>query len=432
NEDSLTIYVAYPDPVSLKGFQFLVVENGQPVAFSPEIRFDVFTLYDYVLPSGTCLMYRYNAAAEPNSACDPTNTFISRVGPGDRFWYDDTNMRRNLTVTRDGVTIRQACADPNTICPIYYSIPRPETSEINDASDIRPFVPPETVVEPIYSETNLLSNRGSITRVAWSPDGSQLISGHANGDICLWDPKNSAATSYVTCTDSAHTDGVTAVAWNPDRLEIASAGGDGIVNIWKIEISPIAQIIQINTLTHPGPVDDISWHPSEQKLATVSDDRLLIWDVDNAQVTQSFIINNPDLVEWRDDGKYLLVLSDSNILRVVDSTEQSEYTILKIYPSDVSGLDATWQPNFGDLASLTSSGTVELFAYNPGLVCPNSNCSSVALAQNLVDTSEIKFSPDGNLIAIAMRGEVDIMEAREPYQLVSKFAVRDHTDSVFT
>lgn len=428
NEDSLTIYVAYPDPVSLKGFQFRVVENGGAVALSPEIRFDVLTLYDYILPGSTCLIYQYNAA-EPNSLCDSTNTFISRVGPGDRFWYDDNNMRRTLTVTRDGVTTYQSCADSNTTCPIYYSIPKPE---INDASDIRPFVPPETVVEPIYSETNLLSNRGSITHITWSPDGSELISGHANGDICLWDPKNSAATSYVTCADSAHTNGVTAVAWNPDRLEIASAGGDGVVNIWKIETSPTARITLMNTLRHTAPVDDISWHPSEPKLATVSDDRLLIWDIDNAQVTQSFIINNPDLVEWRDDGKYLLVLSAGNILRVVDSTEQSEYTILKIYPSDVSGQDAAWQPNFGDLASLTSNGTVELFAYRPGIVCPNSNCSSIALAQNLVDASEIKFSPDGNLIAIAMRGEVDIMEAREPYQLVNKFAVRDHTDSVFT
>jgi len=432
DEDSLTIYVAYPEPVSFEGFQFKVVQEGEPVEFSPHIRFDILILNDYVLPHGTCLIYRYDPTAQPPTNCDPDNTFYARVGPGDRFWFDSDGSRRTISITRNGVTTYQVCSDFNSVCPIYYNIPKPV---INDASEIPPFNPPETNFEPIYAETNLFSNRGSINQVAWSPDGTQLVTGHANGDLCLWDPNKSAATSPVTCFDGAHIDGVTAVVWNPnpDSLELASAGGDGVVRLWTVNTSPEAQLERFSVdFTHTAPVNDLSWHPTESKLATVSDGRLNIWNLPRADIERQFIISNPQTVDWRSDGRYLLTLSDGKVLRVVDSTSQEDFTILKIYPSALLGKDAAWQPDFGDLASLTSDGTLELYDYSPGTTCPESNCPSTFLAQNLVNASEVQFSPNGTLIAIALSGEVHVMEAREPYHLITKYAVPERSDTVFT
>lgn len=431
NEDALTVYIAYPEPVSLEGFQFKVVDNGETVELSPEIRFDVLVLSNYILPTGTCLVYRYNANTVAPRECDPDKTFYSRVGPGDRFWFNADDTRRSIAILKNGSTINEFCADTNSVCQIYYTIQKPV---VDDASEIPPFTPPETVIESVYAETNLNSNRGSISQLDWSADGSQLISAHANGDICLWDPNKSAITSYVTCAEGAHTDGASAVAWNAasENLEFASAGGDGVIGLWMVETSPTVQLVRFKDLQHEAPVTDLVWHPSEPQLATVGDGRLMIWDTQTGELKRQFNINNPRIVDWRSDGRYLLTLDDRNVLRVIDATAQEDFTILDVYNSGLFSVDATWQPGFGNLASLVSDGSLHFYDYTSGATCSDSQCPSTLLAQNLPDVSQIRFSPQGTAVAIALRGEVHLMEAHEPYQIIGKYEVRDRTDTVFT
>lgn len=59
--------------------------------------------------------------------------------------------------------------------------------------------------------------------LAWSPDGSALAAGCADGTLWLW----KAASGELAAVLSGHTGRVESVAWSPDGSVLSSAGGCG-------------------------------------------------------------------------------------------------------------------------------------------------------------------------------------------------------------
>ena len=64
-----------------------------------------------------------------------------------------------------------------------------------------------------------LKHLGSVTSVAFSPDGKRLVSASADQTVKVWD----AATGSETLTLKGHTGGVFSVAFSPDGKRLASA-----------------------------------------------------------------------------------------------------------------------------------------------------------------------------------------------------------------
>lgn len=64
--------------------------------------------------------------------------------------------------------------------------------------------------------------------LTFSPDGSQIASGHHDGTIQLWDSKNGSEIKSI----SGHEGRVCSVAFSPSGGRIASAGLDKTVKIW--------------------------------------------------------------------------------------------------------------------------------------------------------------------------------------------------------
>lgn len=71
---------------------------------------------------------------------------------------------------------------------------------------------------------------GSITALAWSPDGNYLAGGGNDGPINIFDP----ATGQTTLTLPGHVGGVGSIAWSRDGTWIASGGGDSAVRVWDV------------------------------------------------------------------------------------------------------------------------------------------------------------------------------------------------------
>jgi len=67
--------------------------------------------------------------------------------------------------------------------------------------------------------------------VAWSPDGTRIVSGSAEKEtaVQVWD----AATGRPILTYRGHTNLVDAVAWSPDGTRIASGSWDTTVQVWQ-------------------------------------------------------------------------------------------------------------------------------------------------------------------------------------------------------
>ena len=74
----------------------------------------------------------------------------------------------------------------------------------------------------------LKGHTGSVTSVAFSPDGQRLASASRDGTVKVWD----AATGQEIRTLKGHTGGVMSVAFSPDGKRLASASADETVKVW--------------------------------------------------------------------------------------------------------------------------------------------------------------------------------------------------------
>ena len=65
-----------------------------------------------------------------------------------------------------------------------------------------------------------------VLAVAWSPDGTRIVSGSYDGTVQIWNAEGGKVVYTLR-------NGGLFVAWSPDSSLIASGGKDGIVKIWS-------------------------------------------------------------------------------------------------------------------------------------------------------------------------------------------------------
>ncbi|MHC6202356.1 WD40 repeat domain-containing protein [Breznakiellaceae bacterium SP9] len=101
--------------------------------------------------------------------------------------------------------------------------------------------------------------------VAFSPDGTQLVSG-AGKTVILWD----IATGREIRTLLGHSDYVSSVAFSPDGTQLVSGAGDwntdGTVKLWDAATGR-----EIRTFSgHSGPVNSVAFSPDGTQLVSGS------------------------------------------------------------------------------------------------------------------------------------------------------------------
>ncbi|KIN99085.1 hypothetical protein M404DRAFT_155993, partial [Pisolithus tinctorius Marx 270] len=72
----------------------------------------------------------------------------------------------------------------------------------------------------------LQGHTGVVASVAFSPDGSRIVSGSEDNTVRVWDAKT------VQLVLQGHTEEVTSVAFSPDGNRIASSSWDNTVRVW--------------------------------------------------------------------------------------------------------------------------------------------------------------------------------------------------------
>ena len=119
---------------------------------------------------------------------------------------------------------------------------------------------------------------GSVNGVAFSPDGTQVVTDSDDRTARIWD----LATGTNFTTLRGHTGYVLGVAFSPDGTQVVTVSADRTARIWDLT----AETATCRTLRgHTGAVRGVAFSPDGTLLVTASDDGTVrIWEVDTGTV----------------------------------------------------------------------------------------------------------------------------------------------------
>ncbi|KAJ3552698.1 hypothetical protein NM688_g4017 [Phlebia brevispora] len=117
------------------------------------------------------------------------------------------------------------------------------------------------------------SNKGAISALAFSPDGSLLAAGDSSGKVILYDAKE---RKLITSRWTFHSGRVHSLAWTADGRHCASGSLDTHVYIWSVE-KPTRNIAIKNAAA--GGVSAVFWLAPSKLASAGADGCVRTWDI---------------------------------------------------------------------------------------------------------------------------------------------------------
>jgi WD40 repeat protein len=267
-------------------------------------------------------------------------------------------------------------------------------------------------IEKQQELATLSGHTGAITRLAFSPDGTLLVSGGLDSVLVLWQMNPVPRLARVF---AGHTDDVWDVAYNPDGKTIATTGYDGTIRVWDV-----ASGMQLGEpiTAHPDIAWDIDFSPDGQTLATTScgafdpesgsciQGEIRFWDIATLQqiagpirTTASYIWG----IDFSPDGTRLVAggcaTMDTEInectqggVSVLDMTSYEQIGDIHTMHDDIV-LDVTFSPDGSSLAAASLDRTISVWdvaTWEPVRESFEGHTASVW---------GVEYSPDGTLLA---------------------------------
>jgi len=96
----------------------------------------------------------------------------------------------------------------------------------------------------------LRGHKDTITSVAFSPGGKQIVSGSWDKSIRVWDAETG---EMVSGPFEGHTDGVRSVAFSPDGKRIVSGSEDKSIHVWDAGLARWSLAPSKDTQMESGP-----------------------------------------------------------------------------------------------------------------------------------------------------------------------------------
>lgn len=265
---------------------------------------------------------------------------------------------------------------------------------------------------------------GSVSRLAYSADGSRFALATMNGEVQTWDPSGRAHLR----TYRGQTSPVLGIAFSPDGRRLASGSRDGIVIVWDVDTgnellrfrayAPREDSLSLMT--------DLTYSPDGERLATVSwllvdgGGELKVWDAHSGR--QLLTLPGFLAVGFSGDGSRLAsparLLGDGEIV-VYDGTPLRELRALRAHAGRVFGL--ALRPDGALLAAAHEDGRVHLWETVTG--------KELRTLRGHGQTTSVAFSQDGRRLASA--GSDATVRLWDPSTGQDLGAYRGHTGTVW-
>jgi WD40 repeat protein/DNA-binding SARP family transcriptional activator len=293
-------------------------------------------------------------------------------------------------------------------------------------------------VDPATGDNRrVFTNTAVPTALAFSPDGRFLASGSADRTIEIWDTASGKRADVL----AGHTAPAIAVGFGPDETTLLSSSTDGTVIAWDLggDRRVISQLASPGQTPDPAKVQVVP-SPDGAKLSylygdQIGDDHFAVRDLASGRNGPQISSKHPyaGWHDWTPDGHHLVTVGNDRAARLWDSAT-GRMLAERPLPFDSTSGSIGWRPG-GDtiFLGLHAGGVVELDAdtlevvgeplrfdryvsnvavspdgtllavelFNPDalLLVDNQTRTVIATLHDIDANWQLKFSPDGSLLA---------------------------------
>ncbi len=206
----------------------------------------------------------------------------------------------------------------------------------------------------------LQGHAGAVKSVAFSPDGTQILTGSWDWSAQLWD----VASGQVIRNFEGHDERVTSVAFGPDGQHILTGSIDGTMRLWDSQTGA-----ELHQFTRPDErITAVAFSPSGRHvLAATNQGVAHLWDVASRRVLREFRGHSDALtaIAFSPDGSKILTGSADTTARIWDAATGQEMHVLSGH--DASVLAVAFGPDNTQALTGSWDGTTRLWSTSTGV-----------------------------------------------------------------
>jgi WD40 repeat protein len=233
--------------------------------------------------------------------------------------------------------------------------------------------------------------------VAFRPDGVQVTAGGRDGVITSWEIRSGREIPGPP----AHSGPITALAYSPDGARLASAGRDGKVRVWDLPAGRERWVFPARESRH------LAFSPDGARLAATGPIR--IWSLASGRelVTLKGHAGRENAIVFSPDGKRLATTGDDQTVRVWDAESGDELLVLRGHTAAVTGV--AFDRAGARLISAGRDGMVKVWDATEGHEVlkvgpimsspPADRTARVRWSLALPSPGCLSFHPDGTILA---------------------------------
>jgi WD40 repeat protein len=233
--------------------------------------------------------------------------------------------------------------------------------------------------------------------VAFSPDGQTIASASLDRTIKLWRPDGTQLITLV-----GHQEGVPAVTFSPDGKTIASGSFDKTIKLWRPDGTPLRTL-----RGHQAGVQWVSYSPDGQLLASASLDRTIkLWRTDGTLLqTLRGHSSGVEAVAFSPDGTKVVTAGRDRTVRLW----RTDGTLLRTLEGHNDWVHAiAFSPDGKTIASGSRDQTIRLWRSDGTFL--------QTLEGHRGQIFGVTFSPNGQTLASASRdGTVRLWQLEDPW-----------------